>query len=477
MPHQREIVDIVHEIDPETGYLAYDEWVLIGPRQTTGKTELLLPVMTYRCVGFGSDLIDWVRANLGRDVLYQDSQRVLYTAQSADLARQKWRDIHLKRLERSDFRKDFTPRLRQNQEAFLWKNGATWSPAAPTGSASGTGDTIDLPVIDEAWAQKDSRVELGMRPATMTRLWKQFVITSMIPGLARAQPGTWRYLERKREIGRLRCEQDIRHGMAFFDFTAPDDADPADPATWWGCMPGLGYTTPERAVASDFQSMDLVDFCAEYLGWAPTSAHPRWSLIPRELWLSLRDDESWIDGPTALAIEVSDDRQDAVIGAAGRRSDGRWHWEVVEPGNKVPPGVAGIDWVERRVRDIAENKDNQITTVVIDPSRPANGFIVPLQNHGIDVTKPNARDVAAACGRWYDATGANLDVKDLPGAHIGQPELDRSVAGARKLETGNGQFVFVKKSAVSEIIWLYAVVLAQFGHELKGKPKPRSRVW
>src|SRR5258705_8686404 len=114
MPHQRDIADVAFEIDPATGYLAYSQVIVIGPRQATGKTELALPVMVHRCTGFDAALSTWVRQNLGVKVNPPGPQRVLYTAQTADDARKKWRDIHFERLRASDYyrpRQQFTARL------------------------------------------------------------------------------------------------------------------------------------------------------------------------------------------------------------------------------------------------------------------------------------------------------------------------------------------------------------------------------
>ncbi len=473
LPHQRYMADVLGEIDPDTGLLAYSEVVLIGPRQVTGKTEFLLPGMTYRCVGFNEALAVWIRQTFGVDVPAPGPQRVVYTAQNADKAREKWRDIHLARLEKSRYRRDFHARLQRNSEAFIWRNGSMWSPSSTTGKTSGTGDTLDMPVIDEAWAQPDFRTELGLRPAMLTRPWRQMWITSMIPGLSRAQPGTWPYLAHKRQVGRARVEADVRHGTAFFDFAAADGLDPADPATWWSCMPGLGHTVSERAVREDFEVMDLVDFCAEYLGWAPLAAAPRWKVIGQDPWKRLRDPSSSIEGRPALAVEIDDDRGKAVITAAGKRADGNWHIEAVEPGYRIAAGVAGLDWVLPRAAEMA--KEQKAWTVVIDPSRPASSLIQPLKNLGIDVLTPNQRDVAGACGRFFDATGEVVEPGREPLVrvfHLGQPELDRAVAGAEKLDVGKGSFLFVKKNALS------ASVLAMHGHDVKSSTEiPRSKVW
>ena len=164
MPWQRRAVDVALEIDPETGLLAYHTVILIVMRQN-GKTEILLPVMTHRCTGFDS---------LGQ-------QRILYTTQTGFEARKKWEDIHKARLERSPFKSLFTTRKRLNAEAFLWVNGSMWSPGSGTAKTGGTGDTLDLGIIDEGWAA-DAKRELAMRPAMMTRLSKQLWICSMVPG-------------------------------------------------------------------------------------------------------------------------------------------------------------------------------------------------------------------------------------------------------------------------------------------------------
>jgi hypothetical protein len=471
LPHQAHMFDVLGEIDPETGLLAYSEVVVIGPRQVTGKTESILPVMTYRCTAFDRALAQWSRREFGKTALEvpdPGAQRVLYTAQTADKAREKWRDIHLERLKTSSYRRDFHARLQRNSEAFIWRNGSMWSPSSTTGKTSGTGDTVDLGVIDEAWSQKDDSTELGLRPAKMTRWWSQLLVASMIPGLSRAPVGSWPYLAKKLQVGRARVEADVRYGTAFFYWAAAPGSDPGDPQTWWSCMPALGHTVREQTVREDFEAMDLVDFSAEYLGWPPLASAPRWTLIGQDTWGRLRDPHSHIEGRPALALEVDEDRGSAVIGVAGRRFDGHWHGAVAEPGYEVAPGVTGLGWVLPRTVDLY--RELKAWTVVIDPARPASSFIVPLRNAGVDVTTPNQREVAGACGRFFDATGEEQREDDdgVRLFHLGQPDLDRSLAGARKLDVGQGAFVFVKKGSAAAIKPLYAVVLAMHGHDVKG---------
>ncbi len=470
MPHQRYIVDVIGEIDPDTGTLAYSEVILIGPRQATGKTELLLPLMTYRCTGFGDALAKYSNEMFGHNVPTPGPQRVLYTAQSAEMARAKWRDVHVERLKHSYYgRKNmFTARLLKNHEQITWRNSSTWSPASTTAGGAGTGDTVDLPILDEAWSQKDFRTELGLRPTMMTRRWRQLWVTSMIPGISRAMPGTWPYLAKKREIGRVRVEAGVRKGMAFFDFGAPPDSDPGDPATWWKSLPGLGVTVTEQAVREDYDAMDLADFCAEYLGIAPSASAPRWTVVQKETWNRLYDPQSTIEGVAALSVEIAEDRSAAWIGVAGRRVDGHWHAAIAEPGYRIQAGVSGIEWLENRLLELID--ELKPCTVAIDPRRPAASLIVPLRRRGIDVLTPNQRDIAGACGRFFDATGEVPDPERDDGIrvfHLGQREVARALAGARKYELGGGAFTFVGKGSTSVISPLYALVLAMHGHDVK----------
>lgn len=462
LPHQQYIADVALEIDEKTGRFAYSSAVVIGPRQVTGKTEFLLPLMTHRCIGF---------ERFG-------PQRVMYTAQTADDARKKWRDVHVQRLLAvKKLRQRMTPRLAQNKEAILWDNGSMWYPGSATGKTGGTGDTLDLGIIDEAWSRPDDRTELAMRPAKMTRKNSQIWVMSMIPGLSRALPGTWPYLKNKREQGRARVSAGSNRGMAFFDFSAAEGLDPGDPATWWSCMPALGYTVEEDTVREDFDSLGLVDFCAEYLGWEPAKAPPRWTVISYETWAGREDVDSQIVSVPILGVEMDEHRERAWVGVAGRRADSDLHVEIIEPGDKIAAGRVDVDWCERRIAEICERHDSPV--VVIDPGRPANSLITPLRNRGITVMTPNRGEIAAGCGRFYDATGQTRDGRDggqdaepYTGPllwHVGQHELETALGQARKLDLPGGAFTFVKKGESSELGPLYAVILAMIGELAHGE--------
>jgi len=173
-----------------------------------------------------------------------------------------------------------------------------------------------------------------------------------------------------------------------------------------------------------------------------------------------------------LSLEVAEDRFTGVICAAGRRADGHYHGEVVEPGSPdggIPAGTVGVDWMVRRTIDMW--KSEQPCTVVIDPRRPASSMIVPLRLAGVDVLTPNTLEVAGACGRFFDATGDRMREGDdgVRVYHLNQRELNQSLGGARKVDQGSGgAFTFVRRGSGAELIQLYGVVLAMHGSDVKG---------
>src|SRR6185437_684665 len=158
MPWQSLVSDVSHEVDPETGQLWYREVIITVPRQS-GKTTLVLATAVRRALG------------------HPIPQVITYTAQSRIKAREKWEDEHLPILERSPLAPFFRVRKTTGNEAILWRNGSRHGIDASTDKA-GHGPTIDLGVLDEAFAHADSRVEQGLKPSMVTRPGAQLLILS-----------------------------------------------------------------------------------------------------------------------------------------------------------------------------------------------------------------------------------------------------------------------------------------------------------
>jgi hypothetical protein len=447
MPWQRHVADVALEQDPDTGLLIYRRLVLTVPRQS-GKTTLLLAKMVHRAQAFGR------------------RQAIVYTAQTRLKARKKWEDEHLPILEASPFRSLFTVRRQIGQEAIRWRNGSIHGLDAPTEESS-HGDTLDEGVIDEAFAQVDDRVEQGMAPAMITRPEPQLDVVSTAGKSKAASP----YLWGKVEAGRLAVEAGLDAGVAYFEWSAPNEAPADDPATWWACMPALGHTVTEAAVRAEFQSMKLNEFRRAYLNQWLDETPAEWLVIGQQAWADICDPQSVIADRPAFAVDMTPDRTWASIGVAGCRADGRSHIEVAEHRR-------GSAWVVPWLKERVDRADRwSPCAIVIAPSGPAGSLITEAEAVGLEILKPSVVEIAGAAGTLYDASGANPLV-DEPASlrHLGQPELDLAVAGAERRELGD-RWLWVRRGAHIDLSPLPAVTLALWGHATRAhvvdQPPPR----
>lgn len=448
MPWQRYVVDVALEYDPETGRLWYREVDLTVPRQS-GKTSLILGVAVDRALNFG-----------GR-------QNIVYTAQTRNDARKKWEEEHVETLRASIFKSLFSVRLGNGQEAIRWKNGSRHGITANT-EKSGHGATLDQGFIDEAFAQIDSRHEQAMRPAMITRPEPQLWVVST------AGTEESSYLWGKVEDGRARVEAGLESRIAYFEWSAHDDADMADPATWHGCMPALcptpvrgecrcspdwRHTVTEDTIRTEYESMKskhYLDFCRAYGNqWVNRSAG-EW-VIPKAFWRACADPGSQIAGPIALCFDVAPESSSAAIGVAGDRADGLPHLEVIEHHH-------GTDWVVPRLVELRGRHD-LVCDVVLDPAGPAGSLLPDLRNAGFDPVLMSARDQVQACGALYGKAKANQGATPPGGfRHIDQKALNDALAGAAKRDLGDA-WAYRRKNSTVDIAPLVAVTGALWGLE------------
>lgn len=423
MPWQRHVADVAFEVDPETGLLVYREIVLTVPRQS-GKTTLTLSLMTHRCIAMGTN------------------QRVFYTAQSGKDARQKWEDDHVPVLEQSPFSSLFNVRKTNGSEALRWVNGSIWGLLASTES-SGHGGQSDCTVIDEAFAQKDARIEQSQKPAMVTRPQPQLWVVSTM--------GTddSLYLNEKVEQGRLRAAAGETSSVAFFEWSAPEDADPGDPATWWACMPALGYTVSEETIRYNFDSMKESEFRRAFLNQRQSKdASAPWQVIGEDIWLSCADNNSQIVNTPTIAIDVTPSRSMTSICAAGMRRDGLAHVEVVA--NR--PGTSWVmDWFKEN------NRVSRYKEVVIDPVSGAYSLVPDLRAAGLKIVEVSPRNVAAGCGKFFDLVTSNRL------RHLDQVPLSTAVAGAKKRILGDS-WAWARRDTSIDVSPLVACTLALYWH-------------
>lgn len=418
---QRTVLDVALELEPD-GRPAYREVRVTVPRQQ-GKTRgLLLPVIVHRALG-GVD---------------PRAQRILYTAQDRNHAREKWTE-QVEELDRSPLRRLYTVRRSNGSESVRWRTGSTHQITA-SGEKSGHGFTLDLGVIDEAFAQVDDRLVQAFRPAMVTRPWAQLWIVST----AGTDEST--FLRERVDDGRARVEAGERSGVAYFEWSAPDDADADDPATWAAAMPALGTLIDLDTIRADRAAMDEGEFARAYLNrWSPGGT-PVFSLAD---WVACADPGSSASSAPAFGVDVSPDRSHASIAAAATRPDGRIHLELVER-------RTGTDWIVGRVAELLERWSPPALT--LDPSGPAGSLVTDLTRlpRVPPLVLVTARQYAAACGALFD------DVATRRIVHRSQPALDDAVVAARRRSSGDA-WSWARPTGGVDPSPLIAATLARWG--------------
>jgi len=466
MPWQRHVADVALEVNPATGLLAYRRVVLTVPRQS-GKTTLILALVLTRALAWSSP------------------QKIAYTAQTGSDARAKWQDDWLPIIEASPYQRQLRngrPRLTNGHEALVFVNGSIQTLGAGT-KKSGHGKTLDLGLVDEAFAQHDDRVEQSYSAPMITRAEPQLWIVSTA-----GVPGESPYLWQQVEAGRQAAELGLTEGTAYFEWSADEKADPADPATWWSCMPALGYTVTEEAVRAEFQSWPRQEFRRAYLNqWVEGKTDP---VISGDQWQAAIVPGASAKGDrVAFTIDVSPDRSTASIAAAGGSDD--------RPVLHITDNRPGTGWIVPRLVELRDS--HRPYALALDGGAAAASLLPDLQRAGfVEKKKPDgsyahgslivigALDYARACGFFYDAVvpGHELVVADdgteqkvpLPSrvAHAGQAVLAAAVENATKRKLGDA-WAWNRQSATADITPLVAATIALWIHRQHRPPAPRVR--
>lgn len=430
MPWQQHVADIAGEVDPATGRLVYREVRLTVPRQS-GKSTLVLAQAVHRMVDAQA---------------YGGRQKLVYTAQTRMKAREKFVDDYLEELRACPrLRGRWKQRLSNGSESIRWANGSIFGIEATT-EKSGHGSTLDGGFIDEAFAHPDDRLEQAFKPAMITRPSPQLWV------LSTAGTHASLYLRGKVDSGRQLAEAGVDHGVAYFEWSADDDADPGDPATWRSCMPALGLTVSEDAIAADYLSMKRPEFLRAYLNrWDGDQADEVEWVLPRVNWLRCADAGSQREGLAALAVDVSPSRSRASVVMAANRADGLPMVRVARHGE-------GVSWLPGHVGDIVAEKG--ATVVVLDGVGPVSSLEDQIRDAvagrcPVHVLK--AAEVADGCGDILDA----VVTEQL--RHCDQEMLTSAVEAAAQRPLPGGRFAWDRRKSTGDITALNAATEALWG--------------
>ena len=257
--------------------------------------------------------------------------------------------------------------------------------------------------------------------------------------------------------------------VVFFEWSAPyqdpDDVTAADllnPDNVAAANPSLGlrismeWVEQEVAVALSTRSA-AVERLSVGAWVSPEGSH----VISLEQWAKLMDPHGKAQDPVCFSFDVSPDRANATIAAAGRREDGNKQIETVMHG-------PGTGWVVSQLTALAQK--HHPAAVVCDGAGPAGSLIHDLEQQGVPVTALSAKEHGQACGAFYDS------VQQETLRHLGTPELADALRGATRRQLGDAWAWDRKKSSV-DISPLVACTLALWGHLTNEAAEPWMEAW
>jgi hypothetical protein len=423
MAHQTQVLDVGLEVVPsgESWRPAYRDVTVTEPRQS-GKSLTLLIVVLFRG-------LLWPR-------VVERPQSLLYSAQRGTDARRMLLEEWAPALQGSSLA-PYVERVRLAQGAELI--GFTTGSALrlmPNTPSAGHGRVVDLGMIDEAFADEDDRREQAVVPAMATRADAQLWVTST------AGTEDALYLQRKVAQGRAAVEAGRTSGSAYFEWSAADDVDLDDPATWPTFMPALGTTQSVEAVQHAHDTMPPSEFARAFGNrWTRTAE----TIIPADAWAACRIADARPHGRVFLGVDVPPERNRAVIVAASSSGD--------EVEVEVIDGHPGLAWVLDRLGELRQTHSD-IAGVVLHGAGPAGTFAVELERAwGSDATIATDGDMTVAAGMFYDSV--------IEGRQRVRPDdrLDAAVAGARQRKRGDA-FAWSRRSLQTDLSPLVAASLA-----------------
>lgn len=384
MPWQQFVADVALEVDPATGWWAYDK-VLLTVQRRAGKSALDQAVKVDRMATVPNARL-WMSAQGGEEAigLWAEMAGVLDRSPLAGKVRQ------------------YTT---TGKERLVWlPNGAELRPIPPNGDKLHS-KAIDSLHLDELWAYdavSATRMKAGYRPTFLTTNAQAWLISTRGTGAS-----TW--LNQEVEEGRRAVELGATRGTAYFEWSVPAlvDGTPVEELvlddlirTILAHHPAAGQH-PLMPVdkLEQFIRDDLVDPLIGHAGvlraYGNVSVeHDGDRLFTAALVASTTTLERIPATATpAIAFDVDPDRRCSTIAAGYRDGAGHGLVEVIEHG-------LGTRWVAGAVIGVLERQG--IRRVTANNAGPARDVADEIERAGYEVQRVSGSDYAAACVRLHD---------------------------------------------------------------------------
>jgi len=416
MPWQQYIADVAGEVD-HNGRLCYKKIIITVPRQS-GKTTLILSVVVGRAEAKGDEFG-------GRQLMY-------YTAQTREKAREKLLQEYIPEIEACRALKGrYQKRIANGSEGVKFYSSNSSFTLTALKQDSGHGSVLDFGCLDEAMSQEDDTVVGGAwEPATITRPMSQI----WIPSTAGHSGST--YFRGVVDDARLAAERDSGYGTAYIEFSADEKApgfDPYDEALWWRVMPALGFTQSIESVRGIAHGgMKLPTWKRAHLNIWVQNELP--SVLDVDKWGVCRKPETKRETRPVITVDVSASRKYTSITMGAAAADGT-------PMTRLIEYARGTGWVVDKLCQLRDTYD--VPKFILDGASPAGSLVEDLAKEHINLHIMTAREMAQACGMYYDA------VENLKIIHFGEPALELAVTGAAKRELGDA-WAWTRKESDSE---------------------------
>lgn len=445
--------------------LFLDEWQQLVLRRSLGETPAGLwqtPDVAVLCARQnGKNAI--LEARLLAGLFLFEEQLIIHTAHEMKAAAVTFRRI--KSLVKS------TPSLNRRvanisnskgDEGIELHNGNRLRFMARTGG-SGRSFSADTLILDEAYNLPD-HVMNALTPTLAGRPNPQVWYTSSAVNQVEHPHGLTLARVRRRALAGGDAE------LAYAEWSADDGlwaslsaaerrVYASDPQVWAVANPGFPNRVTYRFLETQLKRLGPAGFAAEHLSigdWPDEPSDDLVTVVDRATWDELVDRFSVPEDPVAFAVVAAEKGASAAVCAAGYRSDGLVHVEVLA-------SQRGVSWV---VEYVAERvRRNRPCATMVDPASPAGPLIPLLENAGVEVTKVSATGYRQACEGWYTAVTERDETVGRPVGglrHQDDPRLNEALFNAVTRPLGQG-WVFDQRNSTVDLSPLIAVVLAMQG--------------
>jgi phage terminase large subunit-like protein len=250
------------------------------------------------------------------------------------------------------------------------------------------------------------------------------------------------------EAGRAAVLANRTSGVAYFEWSCPDDMDPTDPATWPLYHPAYGRTISAESMQAALDILGPDEFARAYGNrWVQTAAR----VIPLQAWRNAQDPDGPLPeaGRVALGFDVALDRSDGAIAAAWRDDLGAAHVEIAD----TRPGVA---WIPERAAELVERWAP--LAFAYDEAGPAIDVADVMDRGGAVVSGLKGGDYAAACQGFLEGVVSG-GIRIRP-----HPALDAAAAAAGRRALGD-RWAWGRRQSSTSIAALTSATVALWAYD------------